>query len=459
MKNIVFIFIVTLLFNFQTLFSQNFSGSIFINDIESRYENMNEKDVPYTVTLRFNLNQYRVDSPVTMQIIVHAKEDNVSFTNSLNQFENYSFNVFDENNNLVSSSETYVLWQYRGLDYMGGENVNVVHLNQGETFSRTIDLNDWFDLKKTGRYRIEGNFFPIPDISKISVKTQTSYFLLNSKIGSSSKDNAKDNRIITDIPYADPSTSPPYEVVANMLLALESKNWEGYFANMFMPSIIMISQRYAQRYTDMYGQNVEHLSDAGMKSVVRELNFADFLKAKFGNSVTISDIQKDFGGNFVRNLEDVYNDGTVRTLAILYELNYRLSLPEEKKELFDEYKKYLASAYDKDLRQAFLYSLERKAAIDPNIDKREYYRGLIEMIKSEFTANTVFRLNNFEIIKTTIEEQYGLQTAIVETKLYERYIDTVTKSIYSPVRTRIFTLRKMGDYWYVVDYYDGISRS
>ncbi len=458
MKKVIFIFILVLSFCFQSLFSQDFSGSIFISDIERRYENMNEKEVPYTVSLRFDLNQYRINSPVTMQIIVRAKEDNVSFTNSVNQFENYSFSIFDENNNIVANSETYVLWQYRGLEYMNGNNVNVVKLNQGETFSRTIDLNDWFELNKTGRYRIEGSFFPIPDISKIAVKTQTSYFLLNDSFDANGADKSKENRIITDIPYADPSTSPPYEIVANMLLALENKNWEQYFANMFMPSIIMVSQRYAQRYTDIYGHNVENMSDSGIKSVIRELNFADFLKSKFGNAVTLDDIQKDYGGNFVRNLESVYNDGNIRTLAILYELNYRLSLPEDKKELFNEYKKYLASAYDKDLRQAFIYSLERKAAIDPSVDKREYYKSLLDMMKEEFSSSTVFRLNNFEIIKTTVEQQYGLETAIVETRLYERYIDTVTKSIYSPVRNRIFTLRKMGDYWYVVDYYDNVRR-
>ncbi len=458
MKKINFIFIFVLLFNFQTLFSQDFSGSILIKDIERRYESTNQKEAPYTITLRFNMNQYRVNAPITMQIIVRAKEDNVSFTNSVNQFENYSFNIFDENNDIVENSETYVLWQYRGLEYMGGDNVNVVTLNQGETFSRTIDLNDWFDFKKSGRYRIEGSFFPIPDISKISVKTQTSYFLINNSRNNNSGDSKENNRIITDIPYANPSTNPPYEVVANMLLALENKNWEQYFANMFMPSIIMVSQRYAQRYTDVYGQNMEHLSDSGIEAVIRDLNLADFLRREFGNAVTLDDMRKDFGGNFVRNLEGIYNDGNVRTLAILYELNYRFSLPEEKKELFDEYKKYLASAYDKDLRQAFIYSLERKAAIDPNIDKREYYKGLLAMMKAEFSTSSVFRLNNFEIIRTTVEEQYGLQTAIVETKLYERYIDTVTKSVYSPVRNRIFTLRKMGDYWYIVDYYDTVSK-
>lgn len=459
MKKIIFIFIVTLISSFQALFSQDFTGSIFVNDIERRYEHMNEREAPYTITLRFNMNQYRVNAPITMQIIVRAKEDNVSFTNSVNQFENYGFNVYDENNNLIDHSETYVLWQYRGLKYMNDENLNVVKLNQGETFSRTIDLNDWFDIKQNGRYRIEGSFFPIPKISQTSVKTQTSYFLINNAYGSGSRTNGDANRSITnDIPYVEPSTSPPYEIVANMLIALESKNWEKYFSNMFMPSIIMVSQRYAQRYTDIYGHNVEDLSDSGIKSVIRELNFTDFLKSKFGNAVTIDDIQKDYGGNFVRNLESVYNDGNIRTLAILYELNYRLSLPEEKKDLFNEYKKYLASAYDKDLRQAFIYSLERKAAIDPSVDKREYYSSLLEMMKAEFSSSTVFRLNNFEIIKTTVEEQYGLETAIVETKLYERYIDTITKNIYSPVRNRIFTLRKMGDYWYVVDYYDNVAR-
>ncbi len=459
MNKIIFIFIVAIALNFQALFSQDFTGSIFIKDIERRYENINEKEAPYTVTLRFNMNQYRLNSPITMQIIVRAKEDNVSFTNSLNQFENYGFNVYDENNNLVDRSETYILWQYRGLKYMSGENANVVKLNQGETFSRTIDLNDWFDLKKNGRYRIEGSFFPIPEISQISVKTQTSYFLVKNTTGSQQNGNTnKAGSITNNIPYVEPSRNPPYEIVANMLLALESKNWEEYFSNMFMPSIIMVSQRYAQRYTDVYGHNVEDFSDSGLKSVIRELNFADFLKAKFGTAVTIDDIQKDYGGNFVRNLESVYNDGNIRTLAILYELNYRLSLPEEKKELFDEYKKYLASAYDKDLRQAFIYSLERKAAIDPSVDKREYYKSLLEMMKEEFSSSTVFRLNSFEIIKTTVEEQYGLETAIVETRLYERYIDTITKNIYSPVRNRIFTLRKMGDYWYVVDYYDSVAR-
>ncbi len=458
MKKIFFAFITTILFSTYALFAQGFLDSILVDDIERKYNNVHENSLPYTVSLHFDLSQYRIGNPITMKIVVKAVKNNVSFTNSISQFENYNFNLYDQNNNLIPISENYTLWAYRGLEYMDGNNFNVVSLNEGETFSRTIDLNDWFSLNKTGRYRIEGDFFPMSKISKNEIKTQISYFVLEERIQSDSPVERTVNNI-TNIPYTTPSTNPPYEVINNLLVALGNKNWEKYFANIHLPSIIMVSERYGTRFVETYGENVENFSDTGIETTIRDLNLGNFLKERFGSTLTLENMQKDFGGNFVRNMERTYNSETVRTLAIFYELNYRLSLSDGKKEIFNQYKKYLASPYDRNLRRAFIYDTDEKSLTDSNLKERKYYKSLAEMMKNEYSPDTVYTLNNFEIIRTTVEKEYGLDTATVETKLYQNFHNLKTRYTYSPITYRTFTLRKMGEYWYVVDYYDSIKSS
>ena len=78
------------------------------------------------------------------------------------------------------------------------------------------------------------------------------------------------------------------------------------------------------------------------------------------------------------------------------------------------------------------------------------------MIRKEYDPAVTYTLLNYTIDKTTVTQEYGLQKAEVEATLYHRYFNADTGDIYDPVVKRTFVLRRMGDYWYIVNYYDTV---
>ncbi|TKZ35193.1 hypothetical protein EZH24_06530, partial [Brachyspira catarrhinii] len=77
-------------------------------------------------------------------------------------------------------------------------------------------------------------------------------------------------------------------------------------------------------------------------------------------------------------------------------------------------------------------------------------------IQREYDPATVYTLLDYRIDKITITEEYGLPRAEVETRLFHRFFNMNNGNIYDPVIKRVFILRQMGQYWYIVNYFDSI---
>ena len=83
---------------------------------------------------------------------------------------------------------------------------------------------------------------------------------------------------------------------------------------------------------------------------------------------------------------------------------------------------------------------------------------VLDMMTKEYDAASVYTLLNYTVDKVTITEEYGLKRAQVEVTMYNRFFNMNTGDVYDPTVKRIFILRKMGEYWYIVNYYDTVMR-
>ena len=249
-------YIVIFILTFSVLFAQNnlqdnFFDTIMLDQIERLYPNDNiVKPFSYIISMHFDLNRYRLNEPITMEIKIYAKKGSVSFTNSDNPFNNYKFKVYDNYNNEIVNSDNYTLWKYKNEKSAGINQNRVITLREGESYSYFIDLNNWFQFDKIGRYRIEGSFNPMPDISdNFSMIADTSYFLVDYP-RQYNEQNPRSIDAITNnnnLPFYHPS-----QVVSNTLFSMKSKSWSNYFNYMHLPSIISISQRYSETYRNNF---------------------------------------------------------------------------------------------------------------------------------------------------------------------------------------------------------------
>lgn len=454
-------YIMLFILTFSLLFAQdnlqdNFWDTITLDQIERIYPNDNiVNPSSYIISMHFDLNRYRLNEPITMEVRIYAKKGSISFTNSDNPFNNYQFKVYDNYNNEVVSSDNYTLWKYKNERNIGGIDNRTITLMEGESYSYFIDLNNWFQFDKTGRYRIEGSFNPMPDISgNFSMVADTSYFLVDSPRQYNEQNIRPSNSLATNnnLPFYYPS-----QVVSNTLFSMKNKSWSNYFNYMHLPSIISISQRYSEAYRNNFSNTyLEDFTDFGVSQKARNLSFQAFLRNQFSDNISAEMIRTNFGNNFLNNLEEAYKSSNIRELAIRFDILYRTSLPEERKILFEEFKKYMASAYDRQVRNQFIAELQRDIIATEDAKEKNHYRTILEMIQQEYDSATIYTLLNYNIDKITITEEYGLRRAEVETRLFHRFFNMNNGNIYDPVVKRIFILRQMGQYWYIVNYYDSI---
>ena len=454
---LIFFIVVNSLFS-----NDNFLDTIMLDQVKRVYTDANlEEPSSYIISMNFDLNRYRLNEPITMEIRIYARKGNISFTNSINPFNNYIIRVYDNYNNEVSQSDNYTIWKYRNRNELNNaKDDRIVELNEGESYSYYVDLNNWFFFNKEGRYRIELSFNPMPEISDdFSMKADTSYFVLDK--AREYKQNNNNLYIENNILKATTETvdnSGIYEIMSNTLFYMKNKDWDNYFKYMHMPSMISISKRYYETYRQNYSNTyLEDFTDTGIIQKVRNLNFEQFLRQQFDNDVTIDMIRSNYGNNFLNNLEMAYKSNNIRELAIKFDILYRTALPENRKILFEEFKKYLASAYDRQLRNRFISELQNSIIQTKDAKLKEYYTSILDMIKSEYDPAVNYTLLNYKIDKITIYEEWGLPKAEIQTILYNRYFNSNTGDIFDPIIKRTFILRKMGDRWYIVNYYDSVA--
>lgn len=462
----------------------DFPNEISAEDEEDTYYKRRDEKDKYLINVRFSKNKYSFNDELTAEIRIHCIRDSITFTNSQISFENFLFRLYDENNNYVYSAPGYTLWKAKET-VSQGKGSKVISLNEGEFFSKKLNLKNWFSINKKGRYRIEGRFNPSPTDearrfeTNFSIRIKPAYFYVE-KHTAYTHEALPIEYDFTTLP--EPGSEAPHIVLERTLAAQQTKNWDEYFRNVHIPSFMMISRRYENRYEELFNNNDEDFSDEGVKRKYYD-GFKKFLRENFEttkyktNAITnlvfsntykivytismsnsmpdaLKDIEGEFGKRYMETVLKAYQSDYVNDIALRYELAYRTALPNEKAALYDEFRKYFASAYDRELRLRFIYELRKKSYRAGSTREKNYYKSLISAIEEEHTAEQIYSLDSFEIRRTEIKEIAAMQTAYVDVLIKEKYIFTKMNHTYREGLHRRYTLKKLGDYWYVVDYVD-----
>lgn len=428
-----------------------FPDEIYVPEEEQANDDAEDMKERYFISLHFPYNSYRLDEAVIMEVRVHCRKHTIVFTNSPNPFENFKFTLYDSKNNKVLPSFNHTLWEYRELAPLRSGD-SIIRINEGEYHAFKINIYNWFDIKKEGRYRIRGRFNPTPkNTLNFHIPTTTAYFLMDKNAAKKyqEKNEAKDE----PIKIVPPLAVPPYDVIENTLTGMQRKSWKEYFRNMHMPSIIMVSKRYEEHYTKRFGDN-EDFSDDGVERKWDRNTLKEYLRTNFNDTTSLERLARDFGTDYTNQLENAFRSQYISNQALTYEILYRTALTKDKHRIFEEYKRYLASPYDRFLRSAFLYELNRNAVYAKTKEEREYAQRLYRAITNETPSDQQYDLISFKILKTTIEVRDALPTAVVEALLEEKYFYVKQKHRYLTSVKRYFILKQLGDYWYIVDYYD-----
>ncbi|MBI4975964.1 MAG: hypothetical protein HZC28_00685 [Spirochaetes bacterium] len=449
---------------------RKFPDTMPVRSEETIAKSVKDAERRYQIQLSFDYNRFCLGEDITMDIHLRCREDMLTFTNSQNPFENFKFKLYDELNNPVLPAHAYTLWQHKEakMDLQGGSEMR---LRAGEQYTTSVNLASWFAIERAGRYRIQGSFNPSPALKdNFFITTATAYFTVGP-----TRDGKISNIAIAAekkdvIPMLAPAALPPYDVVEAMLAAQQRKEWGEFFRNVHLPSLITITTRYRNYYERRFGPNQESFSElaAGKKWIAANLSNALF--SNFNDTTSLLQMKQFMGSSYVDDMANAYRAGEVSKLALAYELAYRTKMPAERAALFDEYRTYLASRYDNDIRFHFserlavqAFEKDAEAARAQRTDEKKaaedaarFYREIRKSIAEENAKDERYELTNYTVFSTTVTNVHGLQTAYVETKLYEKFYNPSTRHRFEPVTLRHYTLKRLGSNWYVVDYSDTI---
>lgn len=124
---------------------------------------------------------------------------------------------------------------------LAGQRVKEVILHPHESFEKTINLSDYYDLSRTGRYRITGYFYP--DARKNVFIRSTNTIRIDVE-----RDNARPafSGADTDSPAGEGLS--PEEAVYLFLSAELRRNWKNYLKYLDLPRYITSYERFAGEY-------------------------------------------------------------------------------------------------------------------------------------------------------------------------------------------------------------------
>jgi hypothetical protein len=115
-----------------------------------------------------------------------------------------------------------------------------------ESFSRTVDIMKWFNIKDAGYYYIKGMFYPNPD-KKNELIESFNYKILIKPPQIVEKQLAEDDqKHLDDIESA--KKLPPYDVIEDLLDSKMKKEWQRFLSHIDSERLIAAFQEYYNAY-------------------------------------------------------------------------------------------------------------------------------------------------------------------------------------------------------------------
>jgi hypothetical protein len=197
------------------------------------------------VELQFYQQTYHLNDPIPVTIQVeNISAGPVSFQVSPLIFETFFFNIRTPRSEAVPLLDTFEA-QMKNNASSSGDFRDIV-LQPQESFSRVIDITQWFDFKESGYYFIQGLFRANPDkkadsLSSIDYKILVKPPLLVEK--KLSEDEKERNTRIEEV-----KKLPPYDVISDLLDAKMKKDWERFLVHIDAERLISAFQDYNNDY-------------------------------------------------------------------------------------------------------------------------------------------------------------------------------------------------------------------
>ena len=176
--------------------------------------------------------QYALNKPALFKVtIINESSHNnvVRFNLYENSFHHFQIKVFDQYENKLSETLNYSTW--KASNFEENEKPRRIELKQKERFTTLIDLSKWVDFNKSGKFFVEGTFFPNPFFKKNAYSYKINHLSFNvTKEESQIIYKKKIPQEIAQIQKKSESSqsSPKNTVIKHLTSHIEEK-WDNFF--------------------------------------------------------------------------------------------------------------------------------------------------------------------------------------------------------------------------------------
>lgn len=229
-KHIILIFIIFLMniLHAENLFVQNF-------DLK--------------VNISFEKEKYRIGEDIFLNVeVINNQDDAVKFYTSPYKLNNIKIQILNLKQGEVVEEKYSKILEINNLKQDKPELFifNNRTLYPDEVLKYKINLPDYFDFLEDGRYKIQIQFDPFPN-----VKTEHKIFLSNYVyllLDKSIVDQGYQNIIMELKQKEEKKFYLPQETIEFMLKAYMHKDWDDYFLYQDLNKVIMQYEQFSKRY-------------------------------------------------------------------------------------------------------------------------------------------------------------------------------------------------------------------
>ena len=197
------------------------------------------------VELQFYKQAYRLNEPVNVLInVVNSSAQPVSFQVSPLIYETFFFDIRTPRNESVPLIDAFQVQMKNNASSSG--DFRDITLQPQESFSRVIDIAQWFDIKESGYYIIRGIFHHNPDKQGEALSSYDYKILVKPPLIVEKKLSEDEQQRITELENV--KKLPPYDVIADLLDAKMKKDWVRFLAHIDSERLIASFQEYNSAY-------------------------------------------------------------------------------------------------------------------------------------------------------------------------------------------------------------------
>ncbi len=197
------------------------------------------------VELQFYNQTYRLNSPIPVVVNVFNQEgERMTFQVSPQIYESFYFLVKTPKNEDIVIKDDFRIEMKENASSAG--DYRDITLDAGESFSRTIDITQWFDIRESGYYFIKGVFYPNPDDR--SLKIESSFYKILVKAPAIVEETLADEKQKQINHLQEMKKLPPYDAIADLIDAKMKKDWDRFLAHIDASRLIDSFQNFSSDY-------------------------------------------------------------------------------------------------------------------------------------------------------------------------------------------------------------------